>query len=42
MMFFYLLTRAKFKMATLQAAKKRKLQVISVTTRYNALKEIDG
>ena len=28
-------------MATLQALKKRKLPVISVTTRYNALKEIE-
>ena len=42
MLFFYLLTRAKFKMATLQALKKRKLPVIPVTTRYNALKEIEG
>ena len=29
-------------MATLQAVKKRKLPVIPVTTRYNALKEIEG
>ena len=42
MLFFYLLTRAKFKMASIHSLKKRKLPVIAVATKYNALKEIEG